>query len=367
MNELIVFDKAIVDEYLKKLRERELSVVGDISTDAGRKELASRAYKIAQQKNEIKRAADALKEDHQKVIKEINKESGRIWEEMEAIQHEVRKPLTEWENIEKERVAAHEAALKIIAVDLVDLNPDDMPELFEKNLNELAHIEQREWQEFSGRAEEAIKQTRKYLSVGYDRRVKELADAAELAELRRKQAEQEQKDREAKIAAEAAAKAKADAEAEAEHRRIAIERKAKEEADKAEATRIRLEKEKKDAEELAEKTRLAGIEAARKAEADRIAAEAYNKKVLEDFKEQSRLDAEAAALAERNRQEAEKKALAEEEEKRNANIQHRKKVNNEILKSIKAIPSMVAVTDDAIKELIISIGQGKIPHTKIMY
>jgi colicin import membrane protein len=323
MNELIVaddikavitFDKAIVDEYLKKLRERELSVVGDISTDAGRKELASRAYKIAQQKNEIKRAADALKEDHQKVIKEINKESGRIWEEMEAIQHEVRKPLTEWENIEKERVAAHEAALKIISVDLVNLNPDDMPELFERNLNELAHIEQREWQEFSGRAEEAIKHTRKYLSVGYDRRVRELADAAELAELRRKQAEQEQKDREAKIAAEAAAKAKADAEAEADRQRIAIERKAKEEADKAEATRVRLEKEKKDAEELAEKTRLAGIEAARKAEADRIAAEAYNKKVLEDFKEQSRLDAEAAALAERNRQEAEKKALAEEEE-----------------------------------------------------
>lgn len=334
-NPLVSFEKERVDEYLKKLRERELSVVGDISTDAGRKELASRAYKIAQQKNDVKRAAEKLKEDHQKVIKEINREQSRIWDEMETIQHEVRKPLTEWENAEKDRVAGHETALRFISVDLVNLNPDDAPELFEKNMNELAHYEERDWQEFNIRADMTIKQTREFLTKGYNRRIKEIADAAELAELRRKQAEQEQKDRDAKIAADAAAKAKQEAE------------------EKAEREKEEIELQKKAAEERAQKAEADRIAAEKKAEADKQAA-----------LEKAKADADAAAKREREKIAAEQKAEDDAAASREADKKHKAKINNEIKTAILAAAK---ISDEDAKAIIIALASGKIPHVKISY
>lgn len=325
---IISFDRAIVDEFLKKIRDRELSVIGDISTEKGRKELASRARKIANQKNDIKRAADLLKEDHQKVIKEINTESKRIWDEMESIQHEVRKPLTDWENIEKERVAAHEKTLAKIA-SLCAIPPDSALEVYEQNLRHLDDAELLEFEEFRFRAEAAIKQSRDYLVAAHARRTKEIADAAELAELRRKQAEQEQKDREDRIASEAAAKAKADAESKA----LAD---AKVAQDKADAEKAEIEAR------------------AKKAEADKLAAE-----------QKAKADAEAAAKAERDKIQREKEAEEKAAADRESNKVHKAKINNEILSALTALDAVL--TDDAAKSIITAIAQGKIPHVKISY
>lgn len=105
------FDQEKVNDYLKKLRDHETSIVGDISTEWGRKEIASRAFAIAKAKNDIDRAANKLKEEAAAKVKSVNAERNRIWDEMEAIQKDVRAPLTEWEQKEETRVNTLKAAI----------------------------------------------------------------------------------------------------------------------------------------------------------------------------------------------------------------------------------------------------------------
>lgn len=347
--DLVTFDREKVDDFLKKLREQEMSVIGDISTERGRKDIVSRAYRIARIKTEVDSKGAAVKEDAAKIVKAVDEERRRIKGELEALQHEVRAPLTEWENAHKARIAAHEAAIVRIS-DLATMNGnEDADTLNRRRADALTIFEDSAWEEFANRAKLAFKTTHDALSEAHARRVKHDAEQAELAELRRKQAEEEQKDRDTRIAAEAAAKAKDDAEAKAADdakaetdRQAAILAEEKERAEKAEADLA------------AAKTAL--IAAEKKAADDKIAAEAEAKR-REEAAAQSERDLQAAAL----------KAEQDAQAKREANKAHKAKIHNEIKDALQAVVDGGVNGADPMKDMIIAIAQGKIPHVKISY
>lgn len=331
------------DGVLEAVKKQVSTIDRDISTAKGRDNIRSLAYAIARSKTAADEAGKLLKAEHQKVVDLVDAERKRLRDGLDAIKDEVRAPLTEWENAEKDRVKGHEDAIQCIEALTTDL-PDD-PAAIQQRIDLMAAHADRDWQEFAMRADKTLTTTRAVLDKAHAAAVNAEADRAELERLRREQAEREQKEREERIAAEAAAAAKAEAE------RLAAEQ-AAQAAASAKAEQDRLEREKAEAQARAEK-----------AEADRLAQE----QAAETARiEAERLAAEreaAAAQAERDRQSAEAKAIADAEAARAADKAHKAKVNNEAVSALVA----AGLTDEQAKTAIIAIASGKVPNVAIRY
>jgi colicin import membrane protein len=340
----IVFAPGGVEGIISKLEADVRAFTTDISTEAGRKAVASLAYKVARSKTALDDMGKELVSDLKAQSGKIDAERRIIRDRLDALRDEVRKPLDDFENAEKERVAGHEAVLSAI-LEACQLTADAAPAAINGRISAVRDLSQRDWQEFAGRATATIDTARKTLDAALTEANRRAAEAAELARLRAEQAAREQADREAKIAAEAAERARVAAEAKAA-------REAQEVAAKAEAERKRVEKEKADA-----------IARAEKAEADKKAAAA-----------KAALDAKnAAEAAERNRLAAienERKRVAREAEiaaaataKREADKKHAAKINNEVLAALigKGMDPEIG------KTIVAAIARGEIPHTSIRY
>jgi hypothetical protein len=353
------------ESVIDAIRKQVEGLVLDISTEKGRKEIASVAYKIARTKTALDEQGKMLKAEMQKTVDLVDGERKKIRDAMDALKEEVRKPLTDWENAEKLRVEGREARILAMKV-LTDLpfNEELTVEMIDERLKDLADLEKFEWQEFIMRAEATAKETREKLEAMKAKRIKDDADKAELERLRKEQEERERKEREDRIAAEAAEKAKREAEekaaAEAKAAQEKADRERREAEEKAEAER----KAKEDAERRAaeEKAR------AEKAEADRIAAE---KKAADDAKaaaEKAERDrvaaAEKAAQYERDKQAAETKRLADEAAAREADEKHRGEINRKVLAAIMQHANLSELQG---KDVVKAIAKGLVPNTKINY
>ncbi len=309
----------------------------DPATEKGRKEIASRAARIAKSKTYIDRIGKEYGEDLRAQIGVINSERKRAWEILEGIQHEVRKPVTEFEERAKARIAAHEAALQKIAdrAAAVRAGWDTMPlDEIADAVNFYAQCRAGNWEEFQTRALAALDAAdAEALDYTVKRQTME-AERAELDRLRKEAEERERADRERRIAEDAAAKARAEAEA---AQRAAEERAAQAERDKAEA------------EQRAERERIAAAERAAKEKAE---AEV-----------RAKAQAEAAAKAERERIEAEQAKAAAEAAKREANEKHRAKVQAKIIAAFEGAGFNLSQS-----EIITAlICEGKIPGVAVTY
>jgi hypothetical protein len=235
------------------------------------------------------------------------------------LKEEVRSPLTAWEAAEEKRVNDHEAALcEILA------QPHAMATSAEirAHILKIDGLVDRDWQEFSERAAEALGEARPRLCVMRDAAEQRERDAAELAELRRLKAEREEQDR-ANAAIEAA--------------EVAAQQ-------RAEAERIRAAH--------AEEEKAAAVERAREEE-QRRAAEAIERARKA---ERERIEQEAAAAA------AKKAAEEAAERKRQENKRHRERVHAKIS------GALLEFLGDADAKLVIdAIAAGTIPHLSINY
>lgn len=330
---------------IDSIREQVSKLDLDISTEKGRKEIASVAYKIARTKTALDDEGKKLKADMQKTVDLVDAERKNIRDALDELKEEVRKPLTDWENAEKMRVRIREERIEQLVNLATPLIPDPDVETIDAHLAQLKETEVFDWQEFSMRAEHTANQTREKLERMKADRIKRDEEKVELERLRKEKEEREQKEREEKIAAEAAAKAKADAEAKA--------------AADAKAAQEKADREKREAEEKAERERKAKEDAearAAKAEAD---AKAAAEKAERDKKEA----ADRAAQEERDRQAAEEKRKADEEAQRTADKEHRGKINREVLKAI----MKTGLTEQQGIAVVTAIAKGQVPHTKISY
>ena len=326
---------------IQQIREKVSGTVYDTKTAKGRAECASDAFKIAKSKAAIEKLGKALSAEYKEIPKKIDAERRRAFDELDALQKEIRQPLTEWEQAEEKRIARHKAGIEWFRL-RADENRDlDSEELRGSIEEAVGRIVDESWEEFEAEAHRAKSKALDSLTAALAAREKYEAEQAELAELRRKQAEQEQKDREARIAQEAADKAKRDAEEKAHAEREAS---AKREADA------------KAAQDKAERDRLEAIDRQKQAEAhaeaEKLAAE-----------QRARDAAEAARLAEIKRQADEKAAAEAEEKAREANRAHKTKV----LKAAKEAIMKSGVTEDQARAVVKMILDGQVPSVRISF
>jgi colicin import membrane protein len=247
----------------------------DVTTPKGKREIASKAYKVAVAKNDLIRLADTLKEDAQKVIKGVNAEVRVVEAEMDALRDAVRKPLDDFEAMEARREQGHRDA--IVAIEAFAAIPENWPaghiDTRIAELEELLSVP-RDWQEFAAKALDAIGTTRRTLERAYQAAAVREAEAEETArqaaaaaEERRQAEERERLAREERIAAEAAQRAREAAERAAAEEAAEVERLAQAEREAA----AQREQEAREAAERAEREKGEAEERARQAEAQREA------------------------------------------------------------------------------------------------
>lgn len=219
----------------------------DVTTDAGRKEIASMAYKVTRSKGVLEKIGKELAAEAKKVPGRIDATRRHVEKVLDGWRDEVRAPLDAWEKAEKERKDRMQCILD--RATLAPPLPGAPADWLRAMIGEIEAINPADGEEFAGEIEIAKGASLASLRTALAARVKAEADAAELEALRKEKAArdakeadekrkrddeaaaaaraQELKDAAEKAATAAAAKAKADLEAkqkaeeEAERRRAA--------------------------------------------------------------------------------------------------------------------------------------------------
>lgn len=276
VNAVEVFTGGGLDDLLARIRAEAVTLVPNVKTVAGRKEIASIAYKVSRSKTAIDDAGKALVADLKKQTGDIDSARKKARDTLDALRDEVRKPLTDWEEeqarIERERAEAEERARS------------------EAEAARLAEIARKE-EEIRAR-EEAVR----------------AAEEAERQRVAAEQAERERVEREARLQAEAAENAKREAAAAVER----AEREAREATERAAREAAEAEQRAKDAAARAEREKAEAVAAA------------------------ERRAKEEADRAERERQ-AKADAQRREDEARAADIEHRRSINRAAVAALVAL------------------------------
>ncbi|MES0290533.1 hypothetical protein [Citrobacter freundii] len=303
----------ISDEYISNLiadiRQKALSVVGDVNTVKGRGVYISMASTVRRTKTAIDEAGKNLVAEMKKRPALVDASRKKVRDALDELAVEIRRPATEWE-AEQERIKAEEAAR---------VKAENDRKQFESD-HEIALL----------------------MNDAFDREAKEKAEEAERQriaheeELKRQAAEQARREAEEKAAAELAAAKKREEDAIAARAQAEL---------LAKQAQERAEQEAKDAAAKAEAEKKAVIEAEQrkaKEEADRIKREAEAK--------------EAARLAEEKR-------IADEAAARAADVEHRRAIN------AAAVQALIeqGIPDDWAKACVVAIARGKVPATTINY
>lgn len=328
-----------IDPLIARIRQEVDAFTADISTAKGRAEVKSFAFRITKTKTSLEAVGKALAAEQKLIPGKIDACRRHTWATLEAMCDEVRKPLTDWEEAEKARVARHHA--EIARIHRAPAAAATVAEI-DACLAEIeALVIGPDLEEFT--AEYAIAKDAALRELQGKRVERERYDAeqAELARLRREAEERAAHEREERIRAEAVAAERARAEREAAEERAKVER-------AAAAERARIEADAARAEAAAKAERDA---AARREQDLRLAAEAAERRAAET---ELRLKREAEEEAAR---------VAAEAARREADARRRGKVNRE------AVAALVAggIPEDVAKLAVTMIARKAVPHVAISY
>lgn len=304
LDALALFTGPAMDPLVDEIRKRVLQHVPDMETVAGRKAVASLAFKVASSKVILDNLGKDLVADWKEKAKKVDLVRKKMRDDLDLLRDEVRQPLTEWEEAEaaKERQIALDAQY--------DRQWDEayrMHDLFERE----RIVREKE-------AELARQEA--------ERKAKEQTERIE----------QERKEREERIAREAVERATREA-------MEAAERKQREHE-------AALAREKARAEQ-AERDRIASEERAKAAQASAVRAAEQRARDEADRKERERL---AAEKAERERQ-----------EKLAANKKHRAKIEQETTDSL--IELGLVLSREEAQKIVVAAREGKIKHISMNY
>lgn len=303
----------ISDEYIDRLitdiRQKATSVVGDVNTVKGRGVYISMASTVRRTKTVIDDAGKALVAEMKKRPALVDASRKKVRDALDELAVDIRRPATEWEEA-KARVEAEELAKKEAEALAARLDVD----------HEMALL----------------------MNDAFDREQAEKKAEAERQRIAREEEIKRQAEEKAKR--EAAEQAQREIDAAASREREAL------------LAKERAEREKKEAAEKAERDRIA---AEQKAEADKQAAiDAERRKAQEEADRIRREteEKEAALLAEQKR-------IAEEEERRAADVEHRRSIN------ATAVQALIdqGIPEDWAKSCVVAIARGKVPATTIKY
>lgn len=331
-----------LDPLIEQIREKVAGTVYDMTTAKGRDECRSDAAKVGRSKQAIEKLGKALSAEYKEIPKKIDAERRRAFDALEALQAQVRQPLTEWEKAEEARVEKHKAGIQHIkncAMGLIGDAPQPYELLF-RELEEKIVVDE-SWEEFEAEAHRAKADALATLKAAFAEQQKREAEQAELARLRAEAEARAKKDEEERIAREAAERATREAEAKAQaEREAAAQREAQ-----AKAAAEQAEREKQEAIERQK-------QAEARAEAEKLAAEQRAKDA-----------AEAARQAEIDRQEREKAEAEAEKRRREADREHRATINRTALQAF--IDG--GMPEECAKQAVMLIAKGSVPAVTINY
>lgn len=331
-----------LDPLIEQIRAKVAGTVYNMATAKGRDECRSDAAKVARSKAAIEKLGKALSAEYKEIPKKIDAERKRAFDALEALQKEVRQPLTEWEEAEERRVLEHMEAIAAIHEMASSVTPGTTAETLCALLSAAEEVEiGPHWQEFEAQAARAKDAAVTGLRNALTARQKHEAEQAELTKLRAEAEERRQRDETERIAREAADRATQQAEAKAKAEKEAADKReadAKAALGKAEqAARDAVERQKQ-AEALAEAEKLAAVARANKAAEDARAAEKQRQK-----DEQARLDAEAKV---REKDRAHK---------------------GDVMRQAKEAIMGAAITEDQARDVVKLILAGKVPYVSISF
>ena len=233
---------ANLDGLYNVVETKARALVADVTTKEGISQIKSTARQIAS----IKKRVDDIGKDVVAELKDLPKQidaNRKKWrEDMEALQDEIRTPVTEIENrqAEIEEIRATHGKLVLSGSEEIKAAIETLDK---------TELTGDKWKESLEDASDAVTAEKGALEVMLNAALKKEAEARELEELRKKQEEAERIIREQKIREEA-------------------ERKAREEAEaRAAAEKARLEREKQEAERKAAEAEMAAQEAREREEA----------------------------------------------------------------------------------------------------
>ena len=242
-------DGTNLDGLYNVVETKARALVADVTTKEGVSQIKSTARQIASIKIRVDDLGKDIVAEISNLPKQINANRKKWREDMEALQDEIRKPVTEIENRQNEideikathgklvLSGSEEIKAAIVNLDKIELTSD-------------------KWKESLEAATEAVTAEKGALEVMLNAALKKEEEARELEELRKKQEEADRIIREQKIKEEAERRAREQAEAQAakerERHRQEMERaeREKQEAERkaAEAENARREAEEREAE-----------------------------------------------------------------------------------------------------------------------
>lgn len=339
LNPLEIFAPGGIDNILDAIKKEANNQVADISTANGRAEIKSLAYKIAQTRSAIDKSGKELADKLNAQLKPINVERRKSKEALELLQAKIRKPLTDYEDKEKNRVAELENRLSVFESQGIEYHTSE--EIIKIHRDIEAIPIDASWEEFQLRATDAKTNILAKLDALITNKKRFEDEVAELERLRKEEEARKQKERDERIAEEAR-------QAEEERQKLAIEQAEKE---KEEAAQRLIEQELQ-----AEQAKKDSIEQAKKEKAEALKRE-------ESLKEQAKKEKEEAVQAEKNRVQAAKEKAEKAEKARAADVEHRRAINNEIIKAL----ALEGLSESDGKVIIKAIVKGHIPNTKITY
>lgn len=352
LNAVQIFDGGSgVEDILSRLEKEVRAMPTDPTTEKGRKEIKSLAYKVARSKTALDDLGKQVQAEAKAKVDMVNAGRRVIVSRLDALRDEVRKPVDEYEAREEKRVSEHRGRIADIQQLAAEAERAPLPVL-RQYLAELEPQESHDFEEFQSQANMEIGRTRTQINAAIvlaehaeRERVEQERLAALAAEEERLRIEKERIEREVRIAEEAAAKAKKDAEEAAERERIRAAQKAEEEKAAIERERVaaveREEKAKRDAAEALERAEREKALAAKRAEEERL-----------------------QAIEQERKRVAEEKARAEEEVRmREANLEHRRKINSA------AVDALIdgGIDRDAAEKAMTLIIRRKVPAVSVQY
>lgn len=328
---------------LDLVRQAATADTFDVTTKSGQDAIRALAYKIKRTKTFIDGLGKEEVEELKDLPKKIDAGRKKAREYLDALHDEVRKPLTDLEaeqarkkQEEADRLAAIQARKQSIqnAIDHITRLPLD---LIGKSHAAIAdELEQMEAaaptaDDFDDRLDEAT-----------ERWTTTVAKLRQMAEQQEAIEKQEQIERDRLIAEQAA-----------ENERRRAEQAVENERRRAEQQLL----DAKLAERAAEQAR---IDAEQRAQAAERQAAAERERAQQEAQQA----AERAAAAERQRLEAERAAQQRAEAKRAADVEHRKKINNE---AVNALVTHAGLSIPQARSVIMAIAKGQIENVKINY
>lgn len=380
-NAPVVYVAGGLKHFFEKVRDEVKGEVPDLTTAKGRARIASLAAKVSKSKVAVEKPGREYLKRLKEMPKVVESELREFIIAMDSLRDEIRKPLTDWEEADVARRDALEDRVQAIK----DCAFFDETPSSQQVAEAIAEIEvitlDDSWQEFLADAGQAKDQSLTKLRALLIERTNHEAAQAELEKLRKEREEREQKDRDEQIAREAADTARREAEEKANREREEQETRVRNERLAAEKRESDLRLQAEQAERQAEQDRLARIESERRAAQEKADNERRQKEMAEQAEadrieaeqraEQQKIDAEkrqqeAVEQARKDEQARQQAAEAEERrqaEAREADKQHRAKINSAALKAF----IEGGMTEETAKLAVTLIVMRKIPAIKIEY